>query len=301
MVIKDIQEYGEIRTKARAYLCYMFRRNLPTKQPQITIEALIEPLKKLSEEMGNFESVYILDPSGKQVTNTVSVNPEYARRGMGESRGNRAYYYRTLKENRCTLTDPYPSIDSNELVVTATYPIYDENEALQYIVCVDISLHNILKAVHPTSIESIFGKTRKIVYSAFSFALAAVALLMFLRGVSHFFVDGFGVNSASISNMFEATILLTLSLAIFDLVRAIYEEEVLGSQRKSEDGDIHKTMVRFLGSIIIALSIEALMLVFKFAITAPSKLLFAVYLLGGISVLLVSLSVYLKAINSSKR
>ncbi len=300
MVIKDIQEYGEIRTKARAYLCYMFRRNLPTKLPDITIDRLIEPLKKLSEEMGNFESVYILDPSGTQVTNTVSVNPEYARRGMGEGRSNRAYYYRTLAENRCTLTDPYPSLDSNELVVTATYPIHDENGNLIYIVCVDISLQNILKAVHPTSIESLFGKARRGVYAAFSFALSAVALFMFFKGISHFFIDGLKFEEINIGNMFEATILLTLSLAIFDLVRAIFEEEVLGSQRKHEEGDIHKTMVRFLGSIIIALAIEALMLVFKFAITAPDKLLFAVYLIGGISVLLISLSIYLKAMHSSR-
>jgi len=55
-------------------------------------------------------------------------------------------------------------------------------------------------------------------------------------------------------------------------------------------------MVRFLGSIIIALSIEALMLVFKFAITDPSKLIFAVYLILGITALMISLSIYLKAI-----
>ena len=53
-------------------------------------------------------------------------------------------------------------------------------------------------------------------------------------------------------------------------------------------------MIRFLGSIIIALSIEALMLVFKFALTDPEKLEFAVYLIGGVSMLLLSLSVYIK-------
>ena len=53
-------------------------------------------------------------------------------------------------------------------------------------------------------------------------------------------------------------------------------------------------MVKFLGSIIIALSIEALMLVFKFAITDPEKLLYALYIMGGVSVLIMSLAVYLK-------
>jgi chromate transport protein ChrA len=53
-------------------------------------------------------------------------------------------------------------------------------------------------------------------------------------------------------------------------------------------------MVKFLGSIIIALSIEALMLVFKSALTDPSKIEYAVYLIIGVSFLMVSLSLYIK-------
>jgi hypothetical protein len=36
------------------------------------------------------------------------------------------------------------------------------------------------------------------------------------------------------------------------------------------------------------------MLVFKFALTDPAKLEYAVYLIAGVSLLLVSLSVYIK-------
>ncbi len=99
--------------------------------------------------------------------------------------------------------------------------------------------------------------------------------------------------------MFKSTILLTLSLAIFDLVKAIFEEEVLGKEKKSGSGEAHQTMVRFLGSIIIALSIESLMLVFKFALTDPSKLIYAVYLIGGVTSLMIGLSIYLRVINSN--
>ena len=45
--------------------------------------------------------------------------------------------------------------------------------------------------------------------------------------------------------MFKATILLTLSLAIFDLVKAIFEEEVLGKEKKQGAGDSHQTMYAF--------------------------------------------------------
>jgi hypothetical protein len=56
-------------------------------------------------------------------------------------------------------------------------------------------------------------------------------------------------------------------------------------------------MVRFLGSIIIALAIEALMLVFKFAITDPVHIVYAVYLIGGVSVLIIGLAIYVKLVS----
>jgi hypothetical protein len=297
MKIKEIQEFSEIRTKARAYMCFIMGRNLPNKLPGIELDDLIKGMKKISDELGKVDSIYVLNGEGKQVTNTVSVDPEFARKGMGERRNNRAYYYRAVKEKRCVITDPYPSLGGNKLVVTAAYPIFNDEKGLMYIVCVDITLENILTIVHPTSIDSISGKISKYVYTAFSVALFAVALLLFVKAMESFISFGMDFGSISVKDMFESTILLTLSLAIFDLVKAIFEEEVLGSHKKHAEDDIHKTMVRFLGSIIIALSIEALMLVFKFAITDPNKLLYAVGLLGGITALMIGLSIYLNAID----
>ena len=72
------------------------------------------------------------------------------------------------------------------------------------------------------------------------------------------------------------------------------EEEILGRHKEVDISGPHKTMVKFLGSIIIALSIEALMLVFKFAITDPAKLMSATYIIGGVAVLILSLAVYIR-------
>ena len=176
---------------------------------------------------------------------------------------------------------------SNDLVVTATFPLYDKDDNLLAIICIDITLQNILKMVHPSSIDSTFGSISKWVYTAFSIALFAVALLLFIKGVTSFLHFGFNIGEIDINKIFKSTILLTLSLAIIDLVKAIFEEEVLGHEKKKSNSDSHQTMVRFLGSIIIAFSIEALMLVFKFALTDPDKLLYAVYLLGGIGILIL--------------
>jgi hypothetical protein len=192
------------------------------------------------------------------------------------------------------LTDPYPSLESNNMVVTSSFPIYDETNNLLFIICVDIQLKDILKMVLPSSVDSTFGKFSKMVYTSFSIALALVALLLFVKGIGSFLGLGLDIKSIDINEMFKATILLTLSLAIFDLVKAIFEEEVLGKEKQEGSGDGHQTMIRFLGSIIIALSIEALMLVFKFAITQPEKLASAVYLIFGVTALMIGLSIYIK-------
>ncbi|MDM5271777.1 PDC sensor domain-containing protein [Sulfurovum sp. zt1-1] len=293
MVIKEIQEYAQIRTKARAYLCYILSRNI-SKHIEGGIEQVIRNIDSLQKALPQAEAIYVLDGKGEQVIDNVSNNETLKGFGKGEDRSNRAYYYRTMSEHRCILTDPYPSLVSNHLVVTSTFPIYDQEGKLLYIICVDINLRDILRMVHPSSVDSSFGTLSKVVYAAFSAALFAVAILLFFKGISSFMGFGFDISKIDINEMFKATILLTLSLAIVDLVKAIFEEEVLGHEKKENRGDSHQTMVRFLGSIIIALSIEALMLVFKFAITDPSHLMPAVYLIGAVTTLIIGLSIYLK-------
>ena len=296
MKIQEIEEFSQIRVKARAYFCYLMSRSLPNRVPNISLTDIKVGLKGLSKTIKNIDSMYILDANGVQVINTISLDGRYSRKGQGVNRSARAYYYKATKEKRCILTEPYPSVKSNNLVATIAQPIYDGKGKLIFIVCIDIALDNILKMVSPSSIDAVSGKAIKYIYALFTFALLFVAILLFVKGVVSFFTMGIHVEAIDIKNVFESTILLTLSLAIFDLVKAIFEEEVLGNHKKHTETDIHKTMVRFLGSIIIALSIEALMLVFKFALIDSSKLLYAVYLILAITALLIGLSIYIKSL-----
>ncbi len=299
MVVTEIQEFSEIRTKARAYLCFLLQRYIPNYVPEPSLDNIVNALKILKKELPQAEAFYVLDKLGNQIIDAISNNPEY-RRGKGINRSMRAYYYRAVREKRCILTDPYPSLLSHELTVTASYPVYNENKQLVFIICVDISLKSLLKMFHPSSIDSYFGSFSKISYALFTFALLVVAVLLFVKGVMSVLVYGIHFTNLDIKEIFESTILITLSLAIFDLVKTLFEEEVLGHHKKQAASDIHKTMIRFLGSIVIALSIEALMLVFKFAIIGPEKILYAVYLIGAVTLLLFGLSFYLKSISSMK-
>ncbi len=295
MVSREIQDFNEVRVNARAFLCFLLTRNIPNSLPNISEEDIIQALKKIKKENAQIDALYILDRQGVQIINAISNNADY-RKGKNSNKSLRASYYRAVKEKKCIMTDPYPSSKTNEIVVTASYPVYDDNGKLKFVVCLDIALKKLLKIIHPTSIDSIFGKFNKVAYALFCFALFLVAFLLFFKGLSSIAIYGFNIEKLDIKEIFESTILITLSLAIFDLIKTIFEEEVLGKNSKTDIDDIHKTMIRFLGSIIIALSIEALMLVFKFAIIGPEKILYAVFLLIGVTFLLFGLAYYLKSI-----
>jgi hypothetical protein len=293
MVPVDIRHFAEGRTKARAYFCYLFSKNIPNRLPSLTKEMIIPNLLKIKADLENAEGVYLLDAQG------VQVSPTYAKdvvkeEDIGKIRADRAYYYRAVREERCVITDPYPSLITGELTVTASAPIYNEEGNLLYVACLDMPLEEVLNVSQLSRLDKVFGEFFKLSYASFALALVGIAVLLFIKGIESFFMYGLAPSDFKVKDVFEATILLTLALAIFDLAKTLIEEEILGRYKEHDISGPHKTMVRFLGSIIIALSIEALMLVFKFAITDPNKLMYAMFIVAGVGVLIISLAIYIK-------
>ncbi len=293
MMPEEIAKFEKVRVQARAYLCLLLNKSIPNYLPNPDIKVIIDGLKLLKKESIKIEALYVLDAKGEQVSQNISNDPR-VREARPGNHSARAYYHRAAREKKCVITSPYPSTLTNDLSVTASYPVYDNQKKLHYIVCMDISLRDLLKFAQPTGLETVFNIVSKVSYSAFSVGLLMVAFMLFYNGIASLLAHGIDIEKIAIKEMFESTILLTLALAIFDLVKTIFEEEVLG-RHDEHSRDIHRTMIRFLGSIIIALSIEALMLVFKFAMIDPEKIINAVYILGGVALLLFGLSFYLKA------
>ncbi len=291
MVELDIQQFSKGRTKARAYFCYLFSKNIPNRLPSLSVEMILPRLLKIKADLEGCEGVYLLDHRGVQIT------PTYAKTkiddDIGKIRANRAYYYRAAKEKRCTITDPYPSLITNDLTVTASQPIFCEDGELKYVACIDMALSEIIQISHQSKLDNISQNLFKTSYALYAFGLAMIALLLFIHGGQVLFSQE-NIWLLDISKIFESTIMLTLSLAIFDLSKTLIEEEILGHTKDINVSQPNKTMVKFLGSIIIALSIESLMLVFKFAMTDSAKLQYAIYILGGVALLILSLAVYIK-------
>ncbi len=293
MMPDEIAKFEQVRVQVRAYLCLLLSKTIPNYLPTPELNVIINGLKILNKERIKVEALYVLDAKGERVSQNISDDPDIRNMKPG-NHSTRAYYYRSTGEGRCIITNPYPSTLSNKLTVTASYPIYDNKKDLHFVVCMDISLQDLLEFAQPTSLDGVFTAVSKVSYSIFSIALLMVSFMLFYNGMGSLLAHGINIDKIEIKEMFESTILLTLALAIFDLVKTIFEEEVLG-RHDEQSRDIHRTMIKFLGSIIIALSIEALMLVFKFALIDPEKIVNAVYILGGVGILLLGLSLYLKA------
>jgi len=291
-MLNILGQFNQIRKPARTYLCYLLNRHLPNKLQDITLDIIHKNLEKVLTEVKEIDAGYILDPNGLQVIDNLSKTEAY-KIGKGENRSDRGFFYRAVKEKKCILTDPYPSLVGGEMVVSAAMPIFNDKGDLLYVIVVDIPLEEILKFIHKEKGDNWLHNFNRIVYAIFAGALFTIVILLFIDGVRMFFA--YTVKSIDIKKMFEATILITLSLALFDLVKTLLSEEVLGDKEEHPFA-IHKTMIKFLGSIVIALAIEGLMLVFKFAMTAPQKLIYASMLLGAVTLLLVGLAYYMKSV-----
>lgn len=293
MLSRDIVTYSKVRYEVRAYMVYLFTQNIKNFMPNPNFENVLEGLTRIKDEIKVFDSMYILDKNGTQLSDILQPNGSIPNQNKNFS--NRAYFYETIEEKRCIITNPYPSSIDGDLVVTAAYPVYNEAHELLFVVCIDIHLRDAIKISSPSLFFGIFSNFSIIMYFLCSVSLAFVSIILIVKGmVKLWSEDLLQFSDFKVEDIFESTILLTLALAIFDLVKAIFEEEVLGKNTGQKTYTVHRTMIRFLGSIIVALAIEALMLVFKFSIDSPEKLIYSVWLILGVAILLIALAVYVK-------
>ena len=297
-MIKEIREFQKIRKDARAYFCYLLQRNLVNRVPSISIDMVYDGLERIVNEIDGINVAYILDAKGKQISKMITKKERYKNFLIEFNQSNRTYFYKAVKEKKCVLTDPYPSLVGGEMVVSAAMPIYNDKGDLIYVVVLDIPLEYVLKFIHKEKGEDFSIIFNKVVYAFFAAALFSIVVLLFVYGIKMFFT--YTLEKIDIKKMFESTILITLSLALFDLVKTLITEELIGDKEEHPFA-IHKTMIKFLGSIIIALAIEGLMLVFKFAMIAPQKLIYASILIGAVTFLLVGLAYYMKNVGKDMK
>ena len=94
---------------------------------------------------------------------------------------------------------------------------------------------------------------------------------------------------------------MTLGLAVYDLGKTIVEQEVLPRTHHVSDVFNPKTLLNFSVSIIIALLIEALLVVFKISLHNYKDLPYAATLVGALSFLLLVFAILVYIIRKTEK
>ncbi|MGY4027146.1 hypothetical protein ACW5WQ_14495 [Aeromonas rivuli] len=129
------------------------------------------------------------------------------------------------------------------------------------------------------------------VYVLLSLALFLIVASLIWHGLHELYLLACGESSNRLG-AFSAIIFLTLALAVFDLGKTILEEEVLLHKDIFRHSAIRRTITRFIAAILIAVSIEGLLLLFKGSLGQTELLWPAVGVMVCAVGLLVGLGLY---------
>lgn len=241
---------------------------------------------KLFNTFYSLELIYIVDCNTKK-----QISPNIFKNYKDESKLDepREYLIKRLhieEGESNAFTSPYKSIATKNLCISMSKKIGEK------IYFLDFNLVALLQRLELVDVDSFFRKMTKTFYALAGFSMVILSTFIILYAMYTFFMGFFIGQSVSIESIFRPIISLTLGLAVFDLAKTVLEQEVFfKSYSKNTKLEI-RTLTKFLITIIIALSIEALMVVFKIAIEDYDKMINAFYLISSISIFIVSLSLF---------
>ena len=262
---------------------------------------LVETIKNSGElgvkESSNFEKLFDVFPSLELVyicdkENFVQISPNvYRNRVMHNQIGSSRKYLLSkinISTGDISVSQPYISSATGKTCVTVA------KEEGGKIFMLDFELVVLLQRLGLVNIHKEFNFVSKAFYMVTANVMMILAL--FTVGYALFsFVDStFIQNKLTIESIFKPVIALTLGLAIFDLAKTVMEQEVVFKSYSKNGRAEYKVLVKFSITIIIALLIESLMVVFKIAIDNYNHMIHALYLLGGVSILMVALGLFIQ-------
>lgn len=258
-------------------------------------ECQCKAMKLLSHMYPFIDMLYVLDASGKQISDNITVTKQHpaAFHGKGKDRSQRPYFKPDLQKDAVQVTNPYLSSINSDLCISAAMKITHDASGQEFFVVIDIDL--------PMTIEFLMGdRARRKFQPAFKFFYVLIALGLFAVVIALLFTAFhelyllFTDTDAKDHQLkpFGIIIFLTLGLAIFDLGKTTLEEEVLMHKDIFRHSSTRRTITRFIAAILIAVSIEALLLMFKSVLGYSTELLPAVWMMIAAVGLLVGLGIY---------
>jgi len=240
----------------------------------------------------NIQLIYAVDENYKQTSPIIC-----KQRSEDENIGSAKEHYFsqvTFSNDNFYISNPYIHYRTGKSSLTVVHKL----DNIYYVF--DINLVGLLEDLKLIEFNSTYDKIKRTVYFFGAFMLGLVAIILILYGAYIFgriiFIQG---EHDLLHNIFQTIISITLGIAIYDLANQIFEHEVLFTTFDKEEDRQYKILGKFLTSIIIALSIETLMVVFKIVLGDYDKMLSAFWLLLGTTLMFVGLAYFYKTIKES--
>ncbi len=265
--------------------------------------ALLESEQKLRETFHSISRnypfmalLYTLDTKGMQSSsNIASLHPgKDDASGLGKNRSERPYYVLAKNSDSVVVSEPYFSNKGGMLCITAAVKRYRPGSSEAAYIVIDIDLTTAIEFLMGDLLRRRFMPAFKTVYVLIVAGLFAVAgVLLYAAGTELISLWHIGESKEDLHmKPFGVIIFLTLALAIFDLGKTILEEEVLMHKDIFRHSSTRRTITRFVAAILIAVSIEALLLMFKAALGTHGDIVPAVWMMLTAVGLLVGLGIY---------
>jgi hypothetical protein len=241
--------------------------------------------------------LFTLDSQGLQTSANIGpgmqVDPETAP-GKGKDRSRRPYFLLAKECDSVVVTEPYLSIDNRTLCISAALKWRDSNDQELGYLILDIDLAKTIEFLMGDTIRRRFVPTFRLIYILIVAGLFLVVAVLLYGAFREIYLLVGGNHSETDLHLkpFGIVIFLTLGLAIFDLGKTVLEEEVLAHKDIFRHSSTRRTITRFIAAILIAVSIEALLLMFKAVLGNGEHLLAAVYMMLTAVGLLVGLGIY---------
>jgi len=294
--INVLEKYAEHRSAIHSMLSSILSCFADEKMFERNQKELADMLNSLCNYYPFISLLYLLDADGKQLCmNVPGVNfKDHPKTGRGTDRSKRPYYLLAVKSDLVAVTEPYLSSIKRELCLSASHKVSNDSGAAVGIIVVDIDLSAILSFLTGDSKRIHFEPYFKIMYSLIVSGLFIVSLILMYASMTESLkvIQALLVKPDALVMPFGVVIYLTLALAIFDLAKTTLEEEVLLYKDILRHSSTRRTITRFVAAIIIAVSIEALLMIFKAALHGGEHILDAVWVMLASATLLLALGVY---------
>ena len=258
-------------------------------------KAQCSAIKLLSKIYPFIDLLYVIDDKGRQVSDNIAVSKQHpaAFHGQGNDRSQRPYFQKGAEIEGVFVTDPYLSSINSDLSISAAVKVYDEESQRHFLIVVDIDLMVTIEFLMGDTARRNFQPIFKVTYTIIAIGLFAVVISLLFTAFHELYLLLTEVETDDTKlKPFGIIIFLTLGLAIFDLGKTTLEEEVLMHKDIFRHSSTRRTITRFIAAILIAVSIEALLLMFKSALGYGGDLMSAVLMMLAAVGLLVGLGLY---------